>query len=59
MIVLFENGYLHALSWIMVGMIYFVPTVVAMARNHPARVSILLLDIFLGWTLLGWVAALV
>jgi Superinfection immunity protein len=39
--------------------IYFLPTIVAMSRQHPAQVSILLLNLFLGWTLLGWVAALV
>jgi hypothetical protein len=31
--------------------LYFLPIIVAMARNHPATVAILLLNLFLGWTL--------
>lgn len=39
--------------------IYFVPVAVAMARKHRNTVAIVVLNIFLGWTLIGWVAALV
>ena len=39
--------------------IYFLPTIVAAAaRNHNAR-AIFILNLFLGWTFLGWVIALV
>lgn len=38
---------------------YFVPTIVAFSRRHHNRFAILALDVFLGWTLLGWVLALV
>jgi hypothetical protein len=38
---------------------YFLPTIIAMLRRYPAWVGILLLNLFLGWTLIGWVAALV
>lgn len=37
---------------------YFAPTFNACSRKHPARASIFLLNLFLGWTLLGWVIAL-
>ncbi|MBL4802640.1 MAG: superinfection immunity protein [Emcibacter sp.] len=44
----------------MVGFtIYFIPTIVAAIRNHPNVVAISLLNIFLGWTFLGWVGALI
>ena len=39
--------------------IYFIPALVAWGRRHHATVSIFLLNLFLGWTFLGWVAALV
>jgi len=39
--------------------IYFVPTIVAKVRHHKDFVSILVLNIFLGWSLIGWVVALV
>ena len=45
---------------LIIGMIiYFIPTIVASFRGHHNFVAILLLNIFLGWTLVGWVAALV
>ena len=39
--------------------VYFVPTIVAMARNCAKKVGIIVLNVFLGWTLIGWVLALV
>lgn len=39
--------------------IYFLPSFNASSRKHPNISSIFLLNLFLGWTLLGWVAALV
>lgn len=39
--------------------LYFVPAMVAFQRGHVNRVAILVLDLFLGWTLVGWVGALV
>lgn len=41
------------------GVVYFLPTINAKSRKHPNRSSIFLLNLFLGWTLVGWVAALV
>jgi len=39
--------------------LYFTPVFVASSRDHPNTGAILALNILLGWTLLGWVAALV
>jgi hypothetical protein len=39
--------------------VYFVPSIVASKRNHKNFTSILLLNIFLGFSLIGWVIALV
>lgn len=39
--------------------IYLIPAFVAGARNHPNTLAITLLNLLLGWTLLGWVGALV
>lgn len=38
---------------------YFAPAIVGEVRRHPQRHAISALNLFLGWTLLGWVAALV
>jgi hypothetical protein len=37
---------------------YFLPTIVASKRNHPNILSIFVINLFLGCTLLGWVVAL-
>jgi hypothetical protein len=39
--------------------LFFLPIIIAIARHHPGTVWIVLLDLFLGWTLLGWLGALV
>lgn len=37
----------------------FLPTFIAYRREHLNRVPILLLNLFLGWTVLGWIGALI
>lgn len=39
--------------------VYFLPTFIAGKRRHPNGTSIFLLDLFLGWTGIGWLAALI
>jgi hypothetical protein len=38
---------------------YFLPTIIAVARGHHNAAAIFLLNLFLGWSFLGWVIALV
>ena len=38
--------------------IYFLPVFVAYMREHRNEVSIAVVNLFLGWTLVGWVVAL-
>jgi len=46
-------GFLCALA------LYFLPTLIAFGRNLYSRGGIALLNFFLGWTFIGWIAALV
>jgi hypothetical protein len=39
--------------------LYFLPTIVAFGRGKRDAVSILVLNLLLGWTAIGWVIALV
>ena len=39
--------------------VYFIPAFVAKKRNHLNKKAILILNIFLGWTFIGYVVALV
>lgn len=38
---------------------YFLPSIIALARSKRDIVGIVLLNFFLGWTIIGWVVALV
>jgi hypothetical protein len=37
---------------------YWLPAVTASLRKHPDSISITLINLFFGWTLIGWVWAL-
>lgn len=39
--------------------LYFLPSIMAYSRNHRNATGVLVLNIFLGWTLIFWVGALV
>ncbi len=39
--------------------LYFLPTIIAVVRHHRNALAIFLINLFLGWTFIGWVAALV
>lgn len=56
-----ELGILIALiaGWLLAVFVYLVPSLVAALRSHPRRWSIFMLNLFLGWTVVGWVVALV
>jgi ABC-type transport system involved in cytochrome c biogenesis permease component len=44
---------------IIVLLFYFVPAVVAFVRGHHNKWAIFALNLLLGWTVLGWIGALV
>jgi hypothetical protein len=39
--------------------LYLLPTIIAVARRSTSLVGIILVNILLGWTFIGWIAALV
>lgn len=43
---------------VVIVLVYFVPTVVAFTRGVSNSGSVFVLNLFLGWTLVGWVVAL-
>jgi T4 superinfection immunity protein len=38
---------------------YFLPSIVAGARAHQSTAAIFVLNMLLGWTMIGWVVALI
>ena len=50
---------LFILTLILLALIsYFLPTVVASIRRHTDKGPIFVINLFLGWSLIGWVVAL-
>ncbi|MFG2488569.1 MULTISPECIES: superinfection immunity protein [Streptomyces] len=43
---------------VLIVLAYFVPTVVAFGRGVPNKGSVLVVNLFLGWSVVGWVIAL-
>ena len=49
-----------AFIWWLIGLaVYFLPIIVAVARKKQKMLGTVLLNIFLGWTFIGWIIALV
>ena len=44
-----------SLSFVM----YFLPSIIALARSKRDLLAIFLLNLFLGWSVIGWIVALV
>jgi hypothetical protein len=40
-------------------LLYFLPSFVASRRGNPNKTAVFVLNLFLGWSLIGWVVALV
>jgi len=47
-----------SMIFLVMAFLYFVPTAVALARNSSLKWIVFLLNLLLGWTILGWFCAL-
>lgn len=43
---------------VMLGYLYFLPTITAYRNNHHNKEAIAIVNISLGWTLVGWIVAM-
>lgn len=39
--------------------IYFLPSIIAVARKHKNATPIFIFNLFLAWTIIGWIAAII
>lgn len=44
---------------LILGGLYFLPFIIALSRDRKNTAAIFLLNLFLGWSLIGWVVALI
>ena len=47
------------ITFLVLILMYFLPTIVAFMRQQYNTTSIFILNLFLGWSVIGWVVALV
>ncbi|HEY1688798.1 MAG TPA: superinfection immunity protein [Solirubrobacteraceae bacterium] len=52
------GGIVHSSVFLAVMALFFLPSVVAVARKARHQGSVVVLNLFLGWTFVGWVVAL-
>ena len=45
-------------AFLVTVLLYFMPTLNARSRAHPSLPSIFLVNLLLGWTLIGWLVAI-
>ena len=54
-----DLSFLELLMIASIFAVYFLPSLIAFAREHKNKLAIFLLNLLLGWTVLGWVSSLV
>jgi hypothetical protein len=54
-----ETNKILAIIIALVSGFYLLPTAVAIWQNHPQTMPIFLVNLLLGWTVVGWIIALV
>ena len=54
-----DLSFLELLMIALIFAVYFLPSLIAFAREHKNKLAIFLLNLLLGWTVLGWVSSLV
>jgi hypothetical protein len=55
----FSFGLWHLFILLPFIALYFVPTIIAVARKPPYLTAVVVVNFFLGWTFIGWIVALV
>jgi hypothetical protein len=54
-----DNVVITVFLLFLILVLYFLPSAIASHREHHQRAAIAVLNVFLGWTALGWIVALV
>lgn len=50
---------MEAIGLLVAAIIYFLPAINAASRKHKSRGAVFLLNLVLGWTVIGWIAAVI
>jgi T4 superinfection immunity protein len=53
-----SSGGAGLVALIIVALLYFLPLIIAVSRGVRNQGSVAVINVFLGWTLIGWIVAL-
>ena len=57
------NEFVSLLFWVVIAAagiaVYFLPALTAVLRNHKDNAAVFVINLFAGWTLIGWIVAMV
>lgn len=48
----------HSIVWALVFVAYFLPAIIAEIRRKANKASVFVVNLFFGWTVVGWVGCL-
>ncbi|WP_066913027.1 superinfection immunity protein [Millisia brevis] len=51
--------FVPAVALVIFGLLYLTPTIVALLRRVPETGTLAAINLFLGWTVIGWIAAMI
>lgn len=52
------GGIMLGVGFALMAYLYFIPSLIAGKRSHPDSSAILIVNLLLGWSLIGWVVAI-
>jgi hypothetical protein len=57
------NAAIGGLLWLVLSVVgmaaYWAPSLIAFARHTPGKAQVVVVNLLLGWTVIGWIVALV
>lgn len=57
---MFDKGFVMPMLMLLgIGLLYFLPTFIAVGRTHRNMLAISVTNLLLGWTAIGWLVALI
>ena len=56
---MYRNEAVEPEIWVLIIVVYFVPALIAKKRDTENLEAIFLVNLVFGWTVLGWIAALI
>jgi len=51
--------FIYIIMMILLILLYFLPSIIAIKKKEKNKVTIIVINLFLGWTVIGWIFTLI